>query len=524
MMQRLTAAAHAAWSALTESSYQFGGAAIDTVGASADYLFRSLRSGAFDRDLPTHLQEQILRTAWWAYVRNPLAKRGIDTTRDFVVGDGIKLKADDERLQMALEQHWHLPANRWDQRLAQRELELSLYGEWCQAPLVNEVSGEVRWVAIDPLMIGRVELDPSNPDQAQWVVLKDPLPGLFIGTPSTRPADPDERMKRRRLRVIHRDERMRAADGGPNPTYGRLVGDCVWAGINRTTYATRGISDLACVLDWLEMHEDFLTAIQEAARSKVAHLWDVEIAGADAKQLEQFARQFGEAPGSGTVRFHSDKVRIQNIAPELATTELDAHSRLIKRHIAVGLGIPEHWLGESPGGSGEGAIDAGTPATKRLRGRARQMRELVRLHLDFAMDCKRIAGTLPSDVDPHYKLITPPLAVIDVQRIAASVQTVTQAMIAASAADASGEPPLVSRDEARQVVLFAISQLGIDAESLSRDTQSPATVRARDVADPDKPPAGAQPDQLAQRSTAADGGLAAPPLGGMNIGTLQGGA
>ena len=75
--------------ALRESSYYFGGAGIDTVGASADYLFRSIRGGKQDRDLPVHLHEQILRTAWWAYVRNPLAKRGIDTTRDFVVGDGV---------------------------------------------------------------------------------------------------------------------------------------------------------------------------------------------------------------------------------------------------------------------------------------------------------------------------------------------------------------------------------------------------------------------------------------------------
>ena len=514
MIGRITEAAKAAYFTLTEGFY-YGLVAKDTVGASADRLFRSLRGSQVDRDLPPYLFERILKQAWWSYVRNPVAKRGLETARDFLLGEGLRLKSSDELVQRELERHWNHPRNSWERTLPQRVLELGMYGEWCSVACVNATNGETTWVYVDPLMIDRVIPDERNPALAKWVVLKGGLPTEHLGSACTRGVVVGKDGKpiiRKMLRVIYRDEVSNS------PTFGKLIGDCVYARINTTTYATRGHSDLTTVLDWLDHHEEFMVTVAEAAQAKIAHVWDVSVRGATTKMLQAIYERFSGPITPGTLRCHSDRVTIQNISAQLNTSDLAEHGRLLKRHIAVGMGVPEHWLGEGAEGSGEGVLDTSTPATKNLRARSRFVREVLRAHLDFALDQRKIARQIPATTQIDYKIIAPPLWPIDVQRISAAILTTVQGMQAAVDMGA------VTPEEARQVILLPVSMLGVDAESFDRSTESPPKVDALPVIDPraNGNGNGVQPSQMAQRHVSKGGALSLPAMPGGQLGTLQG--
>lgn len=506
-------------SRLRESYYP---GAVDKTGPHADHLFNRRMGDQTYRDLPPHKHEQMLHLVWQLYSSKPLAKRGLDMMRDFVIGEGMTVVAEDKRVQALVNAHWHNHVNAWPKRLEDRTLELGMNGEVLEVSFVDDRTGEVRWCNIDPLLIKEVERDPTNPDRAAWVHLKKPIEAPGVGSVSTRPtkivtdADGTSRVvfdtTRHKLRVIHVDERAWS------PTRGKLVGDCTFTTINKIAGATRGLSDLAPVIDWVPLHEQFLHSMHDAAAAKVAYVWDIEVENATPELLEDVKKQgLADEPESGATRLHGDNVTIKAEAPDLGTADLEAHAGVLKRHIAVGLGIPEHWLSESPP-AGDGAVEAGAPTTKRLRARQGVMRGFAITHVSFALDQAVIAGVLHEDVDRTVKVSTPPVWPIDTQRVAAAMQTTGQSVVGAM------QGGLISRGEARQFFMMVASQMGIEADVFGKDLPDLDELKA--LTDAQGPQAGqlpaAQPDQLAQRQTAQSGGLARPAVPGMNTSTISG--
>ena len=489
---------------LTEAvTHPFGiGGNVDRHGIHADRFFRAFSQGGSPRDLPTTKRERSIMIAYWLYLGYPLAFRGLSIYRDFIVGEDVSFKAKDPIVKEILKQHWEDPTNDWELWLEDLILELGLYGEIFLPVFVSRETGRVRLGYIDPLMVREVVMDPMNCRKPHTVILKEQIDG---GSSMGSPWDHCAASKTRdRLRVVHLDENPMSK------SFGRLVGDIFVFQVNKVSNATRGNSDLLSAIDWLDQHEQMLMTLVEMARVQMAHVWDMTVKGARGKQLAQYRKIFGERPKAGTVRIHNERVDIKAIAPDLNAGDVEKLGRMLKRHIAAALGLPEHWLGE--GGDGlAAAAEMGVPTTKRLRGRQKRMRTMLIQVGRFVIDQFEIAQPLKSDLiqSRTISVQTPPIWPIDTQRITASLLTGAQALTMLQEAGAISPP------EVRRHALFLMSQLDSGALALDDEEESfspideindetrAAGARARGMF-------GSQRDQLEQRQMA---GIPEPEAG-----------
>ncbi len=455
---------------LTEGYVSPYGGEIDQHGEHADRFFRALGAQSY-RDLSPYTRQRILTEVWYLYSGFSLARRGMDIVAHYATGEGLTYRAQDDAVAEVLARHWNDPVNRWDAKQHIKALELFLYGELFLPVFIEEYTGQVRLGYIDPLQVAAVVTDPENVEIPRWVVLNPTTAGGQASAPSHTSNDyqaqyldpafnPDEADNW--LRIIQQD------DDPDSPTFGLLVGEVHFFAINRVSNCVRGISSLLPVIDWLDIHEQFLMEAAEAAAIKNSVVFDVTISGADQAKLDEERRKLGPIK-FGTTRLHNDRVKIETIEPRLGTSELEQHQAMVKRHIAAGLGIPAHWLSEGSEASAATALAMGEPTTKSLRAKQRMFRNVVALILEHQIDQAIIAGVLPADVDKQFKVMTPPIWPTDVQKIGASMLSTAQALMLAV------EQGWKSPQEAGRVFDYVADQLGMETSAFSDDTELPAS-------------------------------------------------
>src|SRR5438093_5970687 len=66
-------------------------------------------SGGTERDLPPSDWRGLLLEAYEAYCANPLAYAVIEQSTNFVLGGGVRVVAQDARVQRAIDRFWHDP-------------------------------------------------------------------------------------------------------------------------------------------------------------------------------------------------------------------------------------------------------------------------------------------------------------------------------------------------------------------------------------------------------------------------------
>lgn len=435
---------------------------IDTVGESADHLFRRVGRQTF-RDLSELKRERALRIVYWLYLGYPLAYRAIEIVSDFVAGEGITFKSEDPKVQEVLKAHWDDPVNNWSMKQHARIRELGLFGELHLPAFVSDQNGHVRLGYIDPALVSAVIPDPDNVEIARFLELKAEHPYA-----SDAQADGSSALQSGgevRISVIQPDDRP------GSETQGRLEGDAFFFKINSVSNATRGNSDLLSVVDWIETHEQLLFGIHEAALLKTSVIWDVECEGMTAKEIEEFSEEFGTIT-KGMVRFHNEKVKINPKAPELGTQELNEHALMLKRHIATGIGIPVTWLSEGDAANLATAAEMSVPTTMRLRTRQRFFRDMITFIFNFVIDMAIKHRRLPKDVDRRFTVITPQIWVIDTSKITASMQAGAQSLMIA---EMQG---WLTNAQAGQVFRAIVDQLGLDTSTWSRETTEPSSDQA----------------------------------------------
>lgn len=443
---------------LTESTVGGGPDFVDDFIDRDESEFRQIGKQTI-RDLGDNKRRRQLEMSYFLYLSNPIAYRAMEITRDFVIGDGMTFKAVAPEVQKVLDNFWKDPVNRWDLKQFTRALELGLYGEQFYPVGVSSQNGRVRMAYLDPLDVVEVRTDPNNVEIPRTVVAGMPGSGAGSGTgQATNDAPPvtggqgrteDESRATRELRVINVDE------DPESPTFGKLVGDVFFFAINKVSNAVRGNSDLLPVIDWLETHDQFLFGIHEAAILKTSVIWDVMVRGADKKALQDMEKKFARIK-KGMTRFHNDKVEVKTVTADLQTADLGEHARIIKLHIASGLGLPEHWLAEGGNANRATAAEMGVPTTKRLRSRQIFFKNMLDVIFQFVIDQAIIHGRLPEDVNRSFTIFAPQIWAIDTSTIATSLMTLSQALVVAE------DQAWVTADEAKELWTFIARQLGIE--------------------------------------------------------------
>ena len=427
--------------------------------------FRRISQAASTRDLAPPMQERMQQVSYYLYVTNPLAHRTVELLKDFVVGEGIHFKAEDEGVRQVLEEFWNDPVNNLDLNLESYVRELSVFGEQLWVVASNPISGAVRIGYVDPAHIEAVEYATLEMLAGRAVAV--PI-AVILKPLANAPAQGLDPQAATRLEVVHLDE------DPDSPTFGRLTGECFYWAINKARAASRGISDLFAAADWVDGYDQMLFALMNQMDALSRFIWDVRLEGMTAEQIRDWLKENGTPPRPNSIRAHNEKVSWQAVAPPVQAADRSEGVRLIKNFILGGMGFPEHWFADGAATNRATALEQGEPTLKMLTCRQRFVRYMLVQVLRYVIDQRIAAGTLSPEVDRAVKVITPELSVRDLAKASAALQSTAAGLLALQQASVVDERTMA------QVAATVIAQLGVDldpAELLARARQQSAGSR-----------------------------------------------
>jgi hypothetical protein len=280
---------------------------------------------------------ELYHDALSAWRKNPLAKRAVDITADYVVGDGITLTSPFPPLQQFIDDFWHHPRNQIPHRLETMCNELALAGDLFPLLFRNLHDGMsyLRFVTKD--RIARIET-ALNDWEVEVAYVEQPRRAgdaevWWVGAGSIAAPDADAVM-------LH-------------------------YAVNRPLGALMGEGDLATMLPWLVRYARLLedrVRVHWAAR---AFLWFVKV---PTHLVHAKAEQYRKPPEAGSIIISDDAEQWDVKAPQLNAADASHDLEAVRRMVFSGSGLPPHWFGEKGSNRAE-ASAMQEPAERHLRRR-----------------------------------------------------------------------------------------------------------------------------------------------------------
>jgi hypothetical protein len=399
-------------------------------------------SGDVTRDLPAVTQDRMIDISYWTWKSNPLGNWMIEIMVAFVVGNGLKLKSDDPKVQALLDAFWKHPVNNMDLYVEKHVRELGIFGEQCWPKFTGFYSGQVALGYQDPFFIKTVVTDPENCKIKIGVITRGH--DFRDGKKYKITLDPevDE--------FLSQDARSFRESCGSN--------ECYFFAINNVTNAPRGTGDLFVVSDWLDMYEQFLFDYAEKLMQYNTFIWDLMVKGADPKGIADIQKLLTKK--SGSTFGHNEQVELEAKTPDFKANDAAEASRTLRNHILSNKSYPEHWYGGGGNVNMATAMEMGTPVFKMMSSR----QKFVSYMLEFVgMDVIREAdkrGMLSGveDTKKKCRVEAPEMVTKDLGKFG----TVISQLATALTTQVSGN--LISRDTAIKSFSFALELIGLQID------------------------------------------------------------
>lgn len=397
-----------------------------------DNLYRRLTSGAKfgRRDLSPLQQDRMLEICWFLWEQNPFARRLITMMTDLILGEGISVEAQDERISKVISDTWNHRVNQLPVRIREFHNALALNGELILPVAVNPITGTPTLGFLDPYQVKTVDPEPTNILIPDYVVMK-PEGGVGEG---------------QKLKIVRE-----------NPATGRLEGEVFYFGINKLPNSLRGRSDLMPLADWLDLYDQYLFAEVERLHLLSAFVWDYTVEDADEATIQAKLKKL-PTPRPGSVFGHNQKEKLEAQTPDLKAQDRSEAGRMLRIHIAGSFGFPLSWMGEidSNKASIEGQNDVlmKTPAA-RQKEFGGFIDQIVRFGVEQATGKNR---TLFKDASPAYRIRMPEIAAKDIARVGQVLSSVVTAM------DTGMANQTVSRRVAVTTTCALLKHLGVEAD------------------------------------------------------------
>jgi len=394
-----------------------------------DHLYRRLTGET--RDLSPITQERARTVARYLHRQNPLARRLVEMTADFVVGDGLTFNAVDEDVQEIINEFWNDPTMKMN--LRHRDLVVDL-----------AVNGELFLRAYDEN--GKVMLGYIDPDRVRGV-LKNPE-NAFV----------DQSIELFSKRMAGGVEEIPIIQSTATKAGLEFEGEVFAYFINRPVGATRGTPDSLALADWIDGYDQVMFNALDRASLMNSFIWDVTLKSADADQVGEWAKMHSSAPKAGTVRVHNDYETWQAVSPALCAAETETISRLIKNLILGGAGVPEGWFADGDSANRATLAAQGDPTYRMITARQRLVGAVFEDIAQYVIAKAIEAGRLPKGIDRTVTVTLPDPSVEDTKGIAAALPQLMGALTAAK------DSKFISEDSARKLFLSIAGQLGIELE------------------------------------------------------------
>ena len=335
------------------------------VAALDDRRDRMVGGESTRRDRRGYDRLHTLEEALEAWRVNPLARRIVGLTSQYVVGGGIKLACQHPETHAFLQAWWEHPLNRMAVRCYEWCDELTRSGELFIA-LSTGAAGMSYLRAVPAAEIQEIETAPNDLEQelAFWEQAH--------GTPDDQ-IMPDGRLGGRRWQAYQPELDLPGEDGSFPPVMLHFA-------VNRPVGAKFGESDLAPLLRWLSRYAAWLEDRARLNRYRNSFLYQVQARYQD--EAERARRQAElnlnpPAPGSILVTDESETWSVIN--PQLASFEAAEDGLALKKMVAAGSGNPLHFLAEAESATRTTAESAGGPTFRHYEQRQQYFLWLVQV-------------------------------------------------------------------------------------------------------------------------------------------------
>jgi hypothetical protein len=310
-----------------------------------DEYWTQIRGGAATLDAEWSRRAEDLSDALAAWRANPLARRIVSLTTDYVVGSGIAVRSENEWVQRFVNEFWAL--NRMAERLYTWCDELTRAGELFIVLRTDPVSGMSFVRALPAVWVDQVDVDPHDYEHEL----------RYHQKPSMRAA---AALEARPGGVDETDGHWWPAAAEGSQMEEQVVLHPV---INRPVGCVRGESDLGPLLPWLRRYREWLENRVRLNKFKTAFLWDVTVSShpgqADALRKKRFRYQ--TAPEPGSIIVHDESESWDAVTPKLDAWDAKEDGKAIRLMIAAGAGVPLHFLAEGESATRATAAEMGDP-------------------------------------------------------------------------------------------------------------------------------------------------------------------
>lgn len=415
------------------------------LGAAADERgFRRITSPATLRDLNPLMQERMQQVCFFLAVTTPFGKRIVEIITSYVIGEGFQLAAEDPAAQEVLDRFAKDPINNLRGNLREWCRELAIFGELCLPTAVNPVDGFVRLGYVDPQEIDAIAFGGLQTARAQELSI--PV--------AVRLRQRIGESEGRRLAIV------RAQEDSLSEDYGRLSGECFYLAINKAKSASRGISELFSLADWIDVFDQMVFDFADKVRFLNTFVWEFVLKGADQAAVEAFKKaMLKNPPRQGGFQVHNESVEMKPQTPDLKSADMHEAARMVKLYGLGGAGLPAWFFADPMDANRSTAIEMEGPTGKKLTDWQNVLRELVHQIGAYALDQAVGHGVLPEGGDLNFKVIAPDMSIRDMTKAASVLQVGGNALALAE------DRGWIRKETAARAFHTALGQLGVEVES-----------------------------------------------------------
>jgi hypothetical protein len=331
--------------------------------AEDDPFFSGSRANINERDRWDADRDEVLRQALEAWRINPLARRIVGLTTQYVVGSGLSVNCKHEQTSEFIKLFMGHPLNRLPVRISEMCDELTRSGNLFVL-LTTDAAGMSYVRCVPALDIERIEARGNDIEQPVWFYpkgnMEDPAPLPWPAYDA------------------QNDAQQSGGDFEPVMLH---------YAINRPVGGQWGESDLAPILRWLSRYANWLEDRARLNRYRNAFMYIVK--GRFTSEAERIARQRAlnmNPPGPGSILVADETETWDVISPKLEASDANTDGLALKKMIASGSGVPLHFLAEPESATRTTAEAAGGPTYRHYEQRQQyvtwMMADLLRVAIE----------------------------------------------------------------------------------------------------------------------------------------------
>jgi hypothetical protein len=355
---------------MTESFFsrfvnRFFGAEIErrvslAVRALDDSRDRLVGRSSYPRDRYGYKRDEALQEALEMWRVNPLARRIVGLTTQYVVGGGIGVEVKHERINKFIQDWWSHRLNRMPMRVYEWCDELTRSGELFVV-VSTDPAGMSYLRAVPAADIQDIETTDNDLEQEVFIYEK-PEVGLGSRGAAAKSAAQEQGswgvdglVRGRKWKVYDENTDGPEEDGTFQPVMLHYA-------INRPVGAKFGESDLAPLLPWLARYASWLQDRARLNTYRQSFIYTVKAKfDTEADRRKRQAELNMDPPNPGTILVVDSSEEWSVLAPNLSSFEAAADGLALKKIIAAGCGAPLHFLAEPESATRTTAESAGGP-------------------------------------------------------------------------------------------------------------------------------------------------------------------